>query len=64
MINYLPLHEDFAENLTVFQCLAYLYEIGNQYMISLANPVIEAALITLKDKKKYCENGNINFDLK
>lgn len=63
MINYLPLHEDFVENLTVFRCLVYLYEIGNQYMISLANSIIEASLITLKDKKKYCEDGNINYTI-
>lgn len=58
MINYLPLHEDFAENLTIFKCLVYLYEIGNQYMVSLSEPVIKASLITLNDKRKYCETGN------
>lgn len=64
MINYLPLHEDFIENLTVFRCLVYLYEIGNQYMISLLEPVIKASLITLQDKRKYCEDGNIyNIEL-
>ncbi|VVC26841.1 Armadillo-type fold,Armadillo-like helical,Importin-beta, N-terminal domain [Cinara cedri] len=56
MINYLPLHEDFVENLTIFRCLVYLYEIGNQYMITLSEPVIKASLMTLNDKKKYCEN--------
>jgi len=60
MINYLPLHEDFIENLTVFRCLVYLYEIGNQYMVSLAESVIKASLITLNDKRKYCDDGNIN----
>lgn len=60
MINYLPLHEDFVENLTVFRCLVYLYEIGNPYMVSLSEPVIKASLITLSDRRKYCENGNMN----
>lgn len=59
MINYLPLHEDFVENLIIFQCLVYLYEMGNQYMISLLEPVIKASLITLNDKKKYCDNGKV-----
>lgn len=58
MINYLPLHEDFVENLTIFRCLVYLYEIGNPYMVSLSEPVIKASLTTLSDRKKYCENGN------
>lgn len=61
MINYLPLHEDFVENLTVFRCLVYLYEIGNPYMVSLLEPVIKASLITLNDKKKYHEKGNHIF---
>lgn len=60
MINYLPLHEDFVENLTVFRCLVYLYEIGNPFMVSLSEPVIKASLITLSDKRKYGENGNMN----
>lgn len=63
MINYLPLHEDFVENLTVFKCLSYLYEIGNQYMVSLAEPVITASLVTLSDRRKYCDDGNINYKL-
>lgn len=58
MINYLPLHEDFVENLTVFKCLVYLYEIGNQYMVSMLEPVIKASLATLNDKRKYYEDGN------
>jgi len=58
MINYLPLHEDFVENLTIFRCLVYLYEIGNPYMVSLSESVIKASLITLSDKKKYYEDGN------
>lgn len=58
MINYLPLHEDFVENLTVFRCLVYLYEIGNPYMVSLSEPVIKASLITLNDRRKY-DNGNV-----
>jgi len=60
MINYLPLHEDFVENLSIFRCLIYLYEIGNQYMVSLLDPVVKASLITLNDKRKYYENGIIN----
>jgi len=56
MINYLPLHEDFVENLSIFRCLIYLYEIGNQYMVSLLDPVVKTSLITLNDKRKYCEN--------
>ncbi|XP_022173439.1 importin-4-like [Myzus persicae] len=56
MINYLPLHEDFVENLTVFKCLVYLYEIGNQYMVSMLEPVIKASLATLNDKRKYYED--------
>jgi len=60
MINYLPLHEDFVENLTVFRCLGYLYESGNQYMVTLAESVIKASLITLNDKRKYCDDGNLN----
>lgn len=59
LINYLPLHEDFVENFAIFGCLVYLYEIGNQYMVSLAEQVIKASLITLIDKKKYGDNGNI-----
>ncbi|XP_050419977.1 importin-4-like [Adelges cooleyi] len=55
MINYLPLHEDFVENLTVFRCLVYLYEIGNQYMVSLSETVVKASLVTLSDKRKYCD---------
>jgi len=58
MINYLPLHEDFVENLTVFKCLVYLYEIGNQYMVSMLEPVVKASLATLSDKRKYYEDGN------
>jgi len=58
MINYLPLHEDFVENLTVFKCLVYLYENGNQYMVSMLEPVIKASLATLNDKRKYYEDGN------
>lgn len=58
MINYLPLHEDFVENLTVFKCLVYLYEVGNQYMVSMLEPVITASLATLNDKRKYYEDGN------
>jgi len=58
MINYLPLHEDFVENLTVFKCLIYLYEVGNQYMVSMLEPVIKASLATLSDKRKYYEDGN------
>lgn len=58
MINYLPLHEDFVENLTVFKCLVYLYEVGNQYMVSMLEPVIKASLATLNDKRKYNEDGN------
>lgn len=61
MINYLPLHEDFVEHLTIYRCLEYLYEIGNPYMVSLAEPVIKASLITLSDKRKYYENGNKIF---
>lgn len=56
MINYLPLHEDFVENLTVFKCLVYLYENGNQYMVSMLEPVIKASLATLNDKRKYYED--------
>lgn len=59
MINYLPLHEDFVENLTVFKCLSYLYEIGNQYMVLLAEPVIKASLVTLSDRRKYCDDGTL-----
>jgi len=58
MINYLPLHEDFVENLTVFKCLIYLYEVGNQYMVSMLETVIKASLATLNDKRKYYEDGN------
>jgi hypothetical protein len=58
MINYLPLHEDFVENLTVFKCLVYLFEVGNQYMVSLLEPVIKASLATLSDKRKCYEDGN------
>lgn len=61
MINYLPLHEDFVEHLTIYRCLEYLYEIGNPYMVSLAEPVIKASLIILSDKRKYYENGNKVF---
>lgn len=57
MINYLPLHEDFVENLTVFKCLVYLYEVGNQYMVSMLEPVVKASLATLNDKRKYYEDG-------
>lgn len=60
MINYLPLHEDFVENLTVFRCLVYLYESGNQYLVSLAEQVIKASLITINDKRKYGDIGNMN----
>ncbi|XP_015365619.1 PREDICTED: importin-4-like [Diuraphis noxia] len=56
MINYLPLHEDFVENLTVFKCLVYLYEVGNQYMVSMLEPVVKASLATLSDKRKYYED--------
>ncbi|KAL5244737.1 hypothetical protein ACI65C_012147 [Semiaphis heraclei] len=56
MINYLPLHEDFVENLTVFKCLVYLYEVGNQYMVSMLEPVVKASLATLNDKRKYYED--------
>lgn len=59
MINYLPLHEDFVENFTVFKCLSYLYEIGNQYMVLLAEPVIKASLVTLSDRRKYCDDGTL-----
>ncbi|XP_050539704.1 importin-4-like [Daktulosphaira vitifoliae] len=52
MINYLPLHEDFVENLTVFRCLVYLYECGNQHMVSLSDTVLKASLVTLSDKRK------------
>lgn len=62
MINYLPLHEDLVEHLAIYRCLQYLYEIGNSYMVSLAEPVIKASLIILSDKRKY-ENGNKHFFL-
>ncbi|KAL4119196.1 hypothetical protein QTP88_012040 [Uroleucon formosanum] len=56
MINYLPLQEDFVENLAVFKCLIYLYEVGNQYMVSMFEPVIKASLVTLSDKRQYYED--------
>lgn len=58
MINYLPLQEDFIENLAVFKCLIYLYEVGNQYMVSMFEPVIKASLATLSDKRQSYEDGN------
>ncbi|XP_035916809.1 importin-4-like [Anopheles stephensi] len=50
-VEYLPLREDFSENLTVFQCLDLLYRQGDENLLPVLARVVIAGLQVLYKKE-------------
>jgi importin-4 len=55
-VSYLPLREDFEENLAVYRCLEVCYRQGSEDLIPLLEAVTRAALQVLY-KKQYNNDG-------
>lgn len=50
-VNYLPLREDFSENLAVFKCLALVYQQGNDVMVPLLGQIAGVGIQVLGKKQ-------------
>lgn len=57
-IQYLPLRQDFDENLSVFKCLHVAYQQGNPVIAELMERIIFISLSVLQ-KKQYANDGEL-----
>lgn len=60
-VNFLPLREDFEENIWIFRSFELMYQLGSEPLRNLILPVIKTAVIVLH--KDQIEPGNYNIVL-
>lgn len=61
-VQYLPLREDFEENLAVFRCFDVIYRQGNEHLIPLLGRVLVIGLQVLY-KKQHNNDGKCSIYL-